>query len=179
MQVVKAPNTILRSKTKPIKKITPRLSNTIQEMIKLTLSFKDPEGVGLAANQAGLNECYFVAKIGTDPKVTGKNQFRVFINPKILSSSKKTKQYFEGCLSIPNMWGETIRSLSVKVSYQDLAGQIHNETLKGVDAWIFQHEVDHLDGILFPDRVLEQGGRFYKYTGKDSAGQDMFEEVTL
>lgn len=172
MQVVKAPDQRLRVKTKLVKKITPGLIGTIKQMIKLTLTFKDPEGVGLASAQVGLEERFFVGKIGDD-------KLKAFINPQIHTLSKKTKQYFEGCLSVPNMWGETARSLTIKVSYQDIDGYIHNETLKGTDAWIFQHEVDHLNGILFSDRVLEQNSRFYKFTGRDKTGQDIFQEITI
>lgn len=170
--VVKAPDAKLRVKTKLVKKISPALSEIIKRMIKTTLSFKDPEGVGLAATQIGNDERYFVGMIG------GKD-LKPFINPQITWMSKKTKQYFEGCLSIPNYWGETKRALSVKVTYQDLEGKQYAQTLKGVDAWIFQHEVDHLDGILFVDRVLEQKGRFFKYVGKDKNGEDQFEEVSI
>lgn len=92
---------------------------------------------------------------------------------------KRTKQYFEGCLSIPNMWGEVRRATSIKVSFQDNAGKTVTTPLKGVLAWIFQHEVDHLNGVLFSDRVLEQKGKFYKFTGKDKTGTDTFQEITI
>lgn len=171
MNLVKAPNPALRIKTKTVKKITPVLKQTLKEMVKLTKTFKDPEGVGLASTQVGLEEAFFVAK---DHK-----KFISVINPKILSSSKKTKTYFEGCLSTPNIWGEVKRYLSIKVSFQDEAGQLINKTLSGLAAHIFQHEVDHLNGILFQDRVMEQKGRFYKFTGKDKTGTDTFEEIII
>lgn len=171
MEVINAPDIRLRVKTKPVKKINPRLIKTLKDMVKLTLTFKDPEGVGLASTQVGLGESFFVAKHGT--------KFISIINPKILSTGKKTKKYFEGCLSIPGTWGEVKRYLQIKVSYQDEKGQTITKPLKGVLAWIFQHEVDHLNGILFTERVLEQDGKFYKYTGKDRAGADTFGEITI
>lgn len=171
MRVVIAPNQILRTQTKPVKKISPGLLNTFKEMAKLTLTFKDPEGIGLASNQAGLTERFFIAKNGEG--------FLTVINPKILKTYKRVKKQFEGCLSIPNYWGEINRFSRVKVSYQDETGKEHIETLTGLLAWIFQHEIDHLDGKLFPDRVLEQKGRFFKFTGKDKTGRDTFEEVTI
>lgn len=171
MQVVKAPDPKLRVQTKPVKKINGAVVNTLKKMIKLTKTFKDPKGVGLASTQVGLDGRFFVAKDGTD--------FMMVINPKILSMSKRTKTYFEGCLSVPNMWGNTKRHTSIKVTYQDETGKQKTVTLTGVLAWIFQHEIDHLNGTLFSDRVLEQKGKFYKYTGKDKTGTDMFEEVTL
>ncbi|MCL4366195.1 peptide deformylase [Patescibacteria group bacterium] len=171
MKVVKAPDQKLRVQTKPIKKISPGLVQTLKDMVKLTKTFKDPEGVGLASTQVGLDGSFFVAKNG--------EEFMSVINPKIIYKSKRTKKYFEGCLSVPNMWGEVRRFTNIKVSYQDTSGKTITTPLRGLLAWIFQHEIDHLNGVLFSDRVLEQKGKFYKYTGKDQTGTDMFEEVTL
>lgn len=171
LSVVKAPDPKLRVKTRPVRKINPALKNTLKEMIKLTKTFRDPEGVGLAATQVGLAESFFVAKNG--------QKFISVVNPKILSTGKRTKKYFEGCLSVPNMWGEVKRATNIKVSYLDSQGKTVTVPLKGILAWIFQHEVDHLNGILFSDRVLEQKGKFYKYTGKDKAGSDVFREITI
>lgn len=171
LQVIKAPDPRLRIHTKAIKKITPSLGETLKQMITLTKSFKEPEGVGLASTQVGLDESFFVAKNGEG--------FAAFINPEILSTGKRIKTYFEGCLSIPNIWGEVDRFLTIKVSYQDQNGQKKSETLKGILAWIFQHEIDHLNGLLFTERVLQQGGKFYKFTGKDKTGTDIFEEMTI
>lgn len=171
MQVVKAPDAKLRVQTKPVKKINPGLIHTLDEMVKLTKTFKDPEGVGLASTQVGLDGAFFVAKKG--------EKFIPVINPKILSTGKRTKKYFEGCLSVPNMWGEVKRALTIKVSYQNPQGKTITVTLTGVLAWIFQHEIDHLNGTLFSDRVLQQKGKFYKFTGKDKTGTDTFEEVTI
>lgn len=171
MIVIKAPDPKLRVKTKPVKKINQGLLQTLKEMVKLTKTFKDPEGVGLASTQVGFGETFFVAKNG--------QKFISVINPKIVSTGKRTKKYFEGCLSVPNMWGEVHRATSVKVSYQDTDGRVVTTPLKGVLAWIFQHEIDHLNGILFSDRVLAQKGKFYKYTGKDKTGADTYQEVAI
>lgn len=171
IKVVKAPNPKLRVKTKPVKKINPGLLQTLKDMVKLTKTFSDPEGVGLASTQVGLDESFFVAKKGS--------HFVSVINPKIISKGKRTKTYFEGCLSVPNMWGEVKRAINLKVSYLDPQGQTVTIPLTGIQAWIFQHEIDHLDGILFSDRVLEQKGKFYRFTGKDKTGSDVFEEVTI
>jgi len=190
--VIKAPDPRLKIKTKFVKKINGSLLNTLKDMIKLTKTFKDPEGVGLAATQIGLNERFFVARLHDSKKIPPSNPsqhknrwknygkgFATIINPQILSSSKPTKIYFEGCLSTPNIWGEVKRYTQIKVSYQDIDGKTITTTLKGIPAWIFQHEVDHLEGILFTERVLQQKGKFYKFTGKDKTGTDMFEEVTI
>lgn len=175
MQVVIAPDKRLKVQTKAVKKVNTTLLQTLKEMVKLTKTFQDPEGVGLASTQVGLEEAFFVAKNGHPPA----GGFMMVINPKIISSGKRTKKYFEGCLSIPGMWGEVKRYTNIKVTYQDESGKLIKKSLKGVLAWIFQHEIDHLNGILFPQRVLEQKGKFYKYTGKDETGTDIFEEVRL
>lgn len=174
MEVVKAPDQKLRVQTKPVKKISPGLLSTLKEMVKLTKTFKDPEGVGLAATQVGLKDRFFVAKSGKED-----DQFIMVINPKITSLSKKTKTYFEGCLSAPNVWGQVKRHIRIKVSYLDEKGKSITKSLAGIPAWIFQHEIDHLDGILFQDRVLQQKGKFYRFTGKDKTGKDIFEEIAL
>lgn len=172
MQVVKAPDQKLRIKTKPIKKVTPELLKIIREMIKLTKTFIDPEGVGLASTQVGLDGQFFVAKLES-------GQFKAFFNPKITKYSKAVKVYTEGCLSIPNYWGEVTRNIWVDVHFMDEKGNQVNERLKGLMAHIFQHECDHLQGKLFMDLVLEQKGRLFKVIGKDRAGADVFEEVPL
>lgn len=190
--VIKAPDSRLRIKTKPVKKINSNLLAILKDMIKLTKTFKDPEGVGLAATQIGLSESFFVARLH-DSKQTPpseptqrakrwanyKKEFVAIINPKILSFSKATKPYFEGCLSIPTIWGQVKRHTGIRISYQNIAGLNITKTLKGIPAWIFQHEVDHLNGIVFTQRVLEQKGKFYKFKGKDKTGTDIFEEITI
>ena len=178
MEVVHAPDKRLRVQTKSVKKINSSLLETLKEMVKLTKTFKEPEGVGLASTQVGLDEKFFVAKDLPAGRQGGEKFIKV-INPKLLSFSKKTKIYFEGCLSVKDMWGEVKRHIRIKVSYQDESGKVITKTLTGVLAWIFQHEIDHLNGILFSDRVLQQKGSFYKYTGKDKTGTDIFEEVSI
>lgn len=172
MNVVQAPDQRLRAKTKAVKKITPELLHTIRQMVKVTKTFVDPEGVGLASTQVGLDGQFFVAK---KEDLT----FKAFFNPKITKYSKQTKIYTEGCLSIPNYWGEVTRHTWVDVVYTDEKGEVQKERLKGLMAHIYQHEVDHLHGKLFMDLVLEQKGRLYKVVGKDRAGADVFEEVPL
>ncbi len=171
MEVVTAPNQRLRIKTKLVKKITPQLLKLAMEMIKLTKTFKDPEGVGLASTQIGRDEMMFVAKFG--------KEFVTCFNPKIISSSEKTKVFFEGCLSIPNIYGEVIRPISVNVKFQDETGKTIEKKLQGLSAWIFQHEVDHLNGELFMDKVLSQKGKIYKSAGRDRTGTEIFEEISL
>lgn len=171
MEVVIAPNPKLRVATKPVKKVDPNLLKTTREMIALTKTFKDPEGVGLASTQIGEDGQYFVAKMPD-------GKFKAFFNPKILSVSKQTRKKMEGCLSIPKYWGEVSRHIWVKVSYLDKSGKQMREKLTGLMAHIFQHETDHLHGKLFMDKILSEKGKLYKVIGKDKAGDDIYQEVT-
>lgn len=170
--LVTAPDNRLRIKTKPVKKISPELLRETKEMIKLTKTFVDPEGVGLASTQIGKNGQYFVSKLedGT---------FKAFFNPQILKFSKKTKVRFEGCLSIPNYYGEVNRHIWIKVTYLNEEGKQIMEKLTGLPAWIFQHECDHLQGKLFMDHILKNKSKLFKVVGKDRAGADVFEQVAL
>lgn len=172
MDIVRAPNPKLRVKTKPVKKITPLLIKLTKQMIRLTKTFIDPEGVGLASTQIGEGEQFFVGKIKN-------GEFEVCFNPKILKFSKRKKVYFEGCLSIPDYYGEIERHAGVTVSYHNTEGLAVKAKLTGVPAWIFQHELDHLEGRLFMDHVLEKKSRLFKVVGRDKTGSEVFEEVTL
>ncbi len=172
MQLVIAPDNRLRIKTKPVKKITASHLKILTEMEKLARSFTDPEGVGLASTQIGEGEQFFLWKTKT-------HGFKAVFNPKILKYSKKTKQFFEGCLSIPNFYGNVSRPIKISVTYQNEIGQEVKANLSGMDAWIFQHEYDHLRGTLFMDHVLAHKSKLYKVVGKDRAGAEIFEEVPL
>lgn len=172
MEVIIAPDPRLRVKTKEVKKITSSLLKTIKDMVKLAKTYKDPEGVGLASTQVGNSEQYFVLKLRD-------GKFKAYFNPKILKYSSKKKKFFEGCLSIPNYWGEIERPMAVTVSYWDSSGKEVKERLTGLLAWFFQHEYDHLQGKLYMDHVLEQKAKLYKVVGKDRTGADVFERVPL
>lgn len=172
MELVIAPNPALRVQTKPVKKVSFELIRTTREMIKLTKTFTDPEGVGLASTQIGQNGQYFVAK-------DSNGKFKVFFNPKIISTSKKSKKLMEGCLSIPNYWGEVSRHTWIKVSYLNEEGKQTEEKLFGLISHIFQHEYDHLYGKLFVDKILQSKGKLYKVIGKDQAGDDIYQEIAI
>lgn len=171
MQIVIAPNQILRSKAKLVTKVSLHHLSMVQEMIKIASKFKDPEGVGLAAPQVGILERFFIAKFD--------DSFKAFFNPEILFYGKRIKKFLEGCLSIPDYYGEVMRPTLIKVKYQNTEREIVYQRLTGLAAMVFQHEFDHLEGRLFVDYVMEQKSKLYKVVGKDKAGSDIFEEVVL
>lgn len=181
MQIVQAPNPVLSTKAKPIKKFDTALKNLIKEMTTTLENTRDPEGVGLAAPQVAVSQQLFIIK------QTPKSPVLVFINPEITSlseikkeTSKKGKKKdvkLEGCLSLKDIWGIVNRANSVTLTYSDENGTQHTGTFTGFLATIIQHECDHLQGILFPKRVFEQNEKLYKTIEED--GEVVFEELTI
>lgn len=114
-------------------------------------------GVGIAAPQVGINRNVIWVQRFDKPG----EPFEVYINPKITWRSKLLRKGAEGCLSIPELRGDVLRNYTIRIKYFDRKGQQHEETVEGFTAVIFQHEVDHLLGILFTDRVAEQKQKNY------------------
>jgi peptide deformylase len=144
MKIVQHPNEILREKAKPLTRINKDIKELANEMKKI---MKENKGVGLAANQIGKNLAIFVAE--------DKNKIYTFINPKIIKFIGQEKVMEEGCLSVPKTWGQIKRYPGVVIEYQDLWGKKKKLKAKGLLAQIIQHEVDHLNGILFIDKAIE------------------------
>lgn len=185
MQIVQAPNIVLSEKAQKILKIDKTITNLIEEMQQTLIKAKDPEGVGLAAPQVGKSLQLFITKPTPNAK------FTTFINPEInfietpqttQTTIEKEKNIslkkLEGCLSLDNIWGPVHRHSKVNVIYLDENGKMHKQTFTGFMATIIQHEYDHLQGILFPRRVLEQHGKLYK-SKKDKEGDTIFEELGI
>lgn len=168
----------LRTESKPVKKIDKKVLKLIQDLKDTLAVQKNPEGVGLAAPQIGVNLRVFIANY--------KGFKKIVINPEIIEISevdeknKKSKEknshkeILEGCLSLPHYYGPLKRPNSIKIKYMGEDGKIVEETITGFNAQIILHEIDHLDGILFVDRLLEQGQSLYKLTADDE-----WEEVDL
>ena len=194
LKIITAPNDILSQQAKPVVKIDYSIRELINEMKQTLLATIDPEGVGLAAPQIGKNLQIFI----TRPKI--KSPITVFINPVIQArgdaneerkkeeprvSKKKKDAQLEGCLSLPSIWGEVKRSQIIELSYLDENGKPHKRKFSGFIATIIQHEYDHLNGILFPKRVLEQKGKLYKSKKDEKSlpagrqGKDVFEEIEI
>lgn len=129
--------------------------NLLNYSEKLSDTLKKAEGIGLAGPQIGILKRIFV--IDTSPLCendnTSEKYERVFINPIILDRHKEVGIFAEGCLSLPGIYEDVTRPDKVLVRYQDMAFNTIEEELDGIKARIFQHEYDHLQGILFIDRL--------------------------
>ncbi|MEA2042206.1 MAG: peptide deformylase [Bacteroidota bacterium] len=122
------------------------------------------DGLGLAAPQAGVSKRLFVidatSLAGDYPELA---DFRKeFINAKIIERSQETETSNEGCLSIPGIHEDVERSSKIRIQYYDRNWEFHDETFEGISAIVMQHEHDHLDGILFTDKVSPLRKRLLK-----------------
>lgn len=139
---------------------------------RMYLSMRDPAnpGIGIAAPQIGINRnIIWVQRFDKDGK-----PFELYLNPKIIWRSELLRNGKEGCLSIPDIMGDVLRNYIIKLIYQDKTGQHHEEIIEGFTAVIFQHETDHLNGILFTDRMKEQ-----EKTNSDVLGTQINNELNL
>ena len=145
MRILTLGNELLRHKAEPVEHIDGSVAQTAGEMLE---ALRKGKGVGLAGPQAGILKRIFVVEIeGDEP--------RVFINPSILETSPETAKYEEGCLSIPGVWAEVTRAQSVKVQAWNEAGRPFTLETGGLLARVILHEYDHLEGVLFIDRLPE------------------------
>jgi len=177
--IVHVPNPLLTIPAKPVTSFDKKLEGMIADMKKMLLAATNPKGVGLAGSQAGFPYRFFLTK------PTEKDDIRVFINPEIIKHSKETtdgvpqrENKLEGCLSIPKIWGKVRRHKTLTLRYQDKTGKVHKEKFSGFLATIIQHETDHINGILFTHRVIEQKEKFYQ-TAKDENGKEVLEEIEI
>lgn len=145
MRILKLGEETLREVSIPVEKIDEPLIAFIDEMFK---AMKNNDGIGLAAPQVGKNIRLFVIQIN-------KNEQMVFINPQIIATSEQLCSMEEGCLSIPRVFENVMRPESIRVQYMDINGRRKTIDASGLLARVIQHENDHLDGVLFIDRIDE------------------------
>lgn len=146
--IIPYPHSTLKYKSKPIVRVDDDLRKVIRKMFDLMYEAK---GVGLAANQVGLPLRFFVVNELADP---AKGKELVFINP-VLSLPKGSDKAEEGCLSLPSIYADVVRPKTVRVNAYDITGEEINFEATGLMSRIVQHETDHLDGVLFIDRLAD------------------------
>lgn len=171
-KIVTVKNPLLRQKSRPVAKVDKKIHELIADMRDTLAAQSDPEGVGLAAPQIGKNVRVFL--------MVHEGVERICINPEVIEVSepkkktkKKAKTVLEGCLSLPHYYGPLTRAKKITISYLSETGQKVTETFEGFLAQIVQHEIDHLDGVLFIDRIVEQHAPLYLFHGEE------WEEVEL
>jgi peptide deformylase len=138
------PDKVLNTPTQPVTDFGPALTQLLEEMME---ACKKAEGIGIAANQVGVP--LRLAWVGRED-----GTFFEIINPQVLEKSG-TVTYEEGCLSVPGEWEKVKRHLKVRVRYQDRNQQWHEVEAEGRLAHVFQHEIDHLDGLVFVNHLSQ------------------------
>jgi peptide deformylase len=145
--IIILPDKRLRSVSKPVVAIGDEIRTLVADMFE---TMYEAPGIGLAAIQVGMPSRVIVMDLS---KREAEAEPRVFINPEITWSSEEQSLYEEGCLSIPDVHEDVERPARVKIRYLDLEGKPHEEDAEGLFATCIQHEVDHLNGVLFIDHI--------------------------
>jgi peptide deformylase len=145
--IIVLPDKRLRVVSAPIEKVTAEVRRLADDMLE---TMYEAPGIGLAGIQIAVPQRIVTMDLARkedeqDPAP------RVFINPEIVASSDELSVYQEGCLSIPEYYADVERPARVRVRYLDLDGQMHEEDAEGLFATCIQHEIDHLNGVLFVD----------------------------
>ncbi len=142
---------VLRSKSRKVQRVTPKLVAFAKQMLE---TMRQSNGVGLAAPQVGILQRFFVAELPEDEEENQPAQTFILFNPEIVKGRGEQIGY-EGCLSIPGYVGEVARHDQVTVQGLDEQGKPVRLKVEGYLARVFEHEIDHLDGILFTDRLTD------------------------
>ena len=155
LDIVRIGEPVLRVAAEPVDEeqlSTPGFQRFLDDLVE---TMRAANGAGLAAPQVGVSKRVFCVEVHDNPRYPYKPDLdlRVLVNPELRVLSDETFTSWEGCLSIPDLRGALPRALEVEVSYLDRQGRHVVEEIRGVSAVTFQHEQDHLDGVLFVDRV--------------------------
>ena len=167
LPIIETPDPRLRVISKPVETFDAELKTLVADMFE---TMYDAPGIGLAAIQVGVPLRVLVIDLQPDdpdaePEVCTahgghshthqpvKREPRVFINPEILDPSEEHSVYQEGCLSVPEIYAEVERPARIRARWQDLDGNSHEEDMDGLMATCLQHEMDHLEGVLFIDHL--------------------------
>ena len=158
--IVTLPDPILRRKAREVSKFDKDLQTLIDDMIE---TMREAPGVGLAAPQVGIGERLIVVEYAEPPEVEDEDEepkevkpkLYVMANPEIVKASEEKALGVEGCLSIPGLVGEVERHTAIQIKGLNRRGQPMKVKAEGWLARIFQHEIDHINGVVFPDRATK------------------------
>ncbi len=153
--IYETPDPVLRQISTPVEALDDDIRTLIADMFE---TMYDAPGIGLAAVQVGVPKRLLVMDLQEpadpeDPESPVVKDPRVFINPEILAHSDHTVPYTEGCLSVPDQYAEVMRPDQIRARWMDEHGQTHEKDLDGLLAVCLQHEMDHLEGVLFIDHL--------------------------
>lgn len=178
-QIIKLPNPNLRKKSKTVTSLDANIKKIIDDMKSATIDWdnsRDHEvGVALAAVQ--IDKLYRIVIIRDDHEDKSNQDFTVYLNPKITKYYGELEVDFEGCLSIADTYGKVSRYSKVKVEALDINLRPISITASGFMARIFQHEIDHTNGIVFIDHIKEDSNAFYRLNDKGELEKQDYEQI--
>jgi peptide deformylase len=172
--IIYASDSRLREKAKRVKQFGPALKDLADDMLE-TMHAAPGGGIGLAAPQIGLLQRLFVAELPEDENEPQSGKPFVLVNPEIVKTSRNEVEGEEGCLSIPTWYGLVWRPEWVVVKARDVNGKPMRIRAEGMLARVFLHEMDHLDGVLFIDRV-ESPDKLWQVKPEDLQGEQEAKE---
>jgi len=154
-RIYETPDAVLRQISKPVETFDDELKTLVADMLE---TMYDAPGIGLAAVQVGVPIRLLVIDLQEpanpeDPESKIVREPRVFVNPEILWHSDREVPYTEGCLSVPEQYAEVMRPDKIRAKWQDETGKAYEEEIEGLLAVCLQHEMDHLNGVLFIDHL--------------------------
>jgi len=177
--IIVLPNRHLRQKSKRIPIITADALQIIKEMVDATVDWENTRehevGVALAAIQ--IDKPYKIVIVRNDFENKDDKTFSIFINPEIVKREGEIEEDFEGCLSVTDIYGKVPRHTKVRVRALDQDGQQIRVKAEGFLARVFQHEVDHTNGVMFVDHLKDKKESFYKLTPEGKLELMKYEEV--
>lgn len=164
--IIVLPNARLRQKSKRLPVVTPEVKAVIEEMKAATLDWESTRehevGVALAAVQ--IDRPYRIIIVRNDFENKDDKSFHIFINPEITKTEGELEEDYEGCLSVADIYGKVPRHTKVRIRALDENGQVVRVKAEGFLARIFQHEIDHTNGVMFVDHLKDKKDAFYKLT---------------
>lgn len=150
-EIIEIPDPRLKQVSQPVTEFNDALKSLANDMLE---TMYHAYGIGLAAIQIGIAKRILVIDLQEpDENDEPVKNPMIFVNPEILNPSEETNLYNEGCLSVPEQYAEVERPTSITARWQDLDGNLHEEQMDGLMATCLQHEMDHLEGILFIDHL--------------------------
>lgn len=162
--IIALPNPHLRQKSQRVGVITEEIKQIVNDMKAVTLDWDQSRahevGVALAAVQ--IDKLYKIVVVRNDYDNKADHNFIVFINPEVTKLEGEVKEDFEGCLSVPDIYGKVPRYSKVKVKARGLNGKEFRVTAEGFLARIFQHEIDHTNGLVFIDHIKDTPEAFFR-----------------
>jgi peptide deformylase len=154
-EVLRMGHPVLRQRAKPVEQLgTPELKQLVQDMVE---TMKSKNGAGLAAPQIGVSQRVVIFGVDHNPRYPDAEPvpFTVLVNPKIVMLTREVEEDWEGCLSVPGLRGVVPRYTKLRYSGFDADGNPIEREATGFHARVVQHECDHLDGILYPQRMTD------------------------